>query len=58
MARHEELTRADTQVGEAGMADFSNEKAQRVSKTVAHMRPLGDVEARAWVKYWSSVGLF
>ncbi|KAN0082898.1 hypothetical protein V8E55_008693 [Tylopilus felleus] len=57
MARHEELTRADTQMGEAGMTDFSNEKEQRVSKTVAHMRPLGDVEARAWVKYWSSVGL-
>ena len=58
MARHEELTQSETQVGEAGMADFSTAKAQRVSKTVAHMQPLGDADARAWVNYWSSAGLF
>ena len=58
MARHEELTQSETQVGETGMVDFSTTKAQSVSKTVADMRPLGDVDARAWVDYWSSAGLF
>ena len=58
MARHEELTRSETQVREMGMADFSTAKAQRVSKTVAHMQPVGEVDAHAWVNYWSSAGLF
>ncbi|KAF8550124.1 hypothetical protein OG21DRAFT_1420184, partial [Imleria badia] len=58
MARHEELTQAETQVGEVGMVDFSTSNSQRVSKTVAHMQPVGDVDAHAWVNYWSSAGLF
>ena len=58
MARHEEVTQSETQVGEAGMVDFSTAKAQRVSKSVAHMQLLGDLDARAWVNYWSSKGLF
>ncbi|KAF8552810.1 hypothetical protein OG21DRAFT_1511059 [Imleria badia] len=59
MARHsEELGQAETQVGEAGMVDFSTSKAQRVSKTVARMQAVGDVDAHVWVSYWSSAGLF
>jgi hypothetical protein len=65
MARHEEPTQAETQpkgslqVSEAGgMANFSTAKAQCVSRTLAHMQPVGDLDAHAWANYWFSAGLF
>lgn len=65
MARQEDLAQSEMQlkeplqIGEAGaMGDFSTEKAQRVSNTVAHMKPVGNMDAHAWVNYWSSAGLF
>ncbi|KAG8221462.1 acetyl-CoA synthetase-like protein [Butyriboletus roseoflavus] len=65
MARYEDLAQTETQLKEplrmreaGGMGDFSTTKVQRVSDTVAHMKPVGNVDAQAWVNYWSSAGLF
>jgi hypothetical protein len=65
MAKHEEPIQKAAQskdalkVGEVGgIVDFSIANALRVSKTMEQMQPVGEAEARAWVNYWSSVGLF
>lgn len=60
MARGDELA-AETPgpLGETGgLSEYSTVKAQSVSKTVAHMRPVGATEAYSWVKYWHVKGLF
>ncbi|KAI9458226.1 acetyl-CoA synthetase-like protein [Boletus coccyginus] len=41
-----------------GAADFSTDVAQRISNTVSRMQPVGELEARAWIQYWISKGLF
>jgi len=62
MARNEvELSQTQgsesvTEMG--GAADFSTSEAQRVSNTVSRMRPVGEHEARTWIQYWISKGLF
>ncbi|KAH7890602.1 putative nonribosomal peptide synthetase [Phlebopus sp. FC_14] len=47
---------ADTEAG--GMTRFSTVKSSAVSSTISQMRPLGEVEASSWVRYWESRGLF
>jgi hypothetical protein len=62
MARNDyELSQAQSSgsVFEAGgLVDFSTAEAQRVSNTVLNMQPVGETEARAWIQYWISKGLF
>jgi len=41
-----------------GLVDFSTAEARRVSNTVLKMQPVGETEARAWIQYWISKGLF
>lgn len=41
-----------------GVADISTAEAQRISNAVLTMQPVGVIEARAWVQYWISKGLF
>ena len=62
MARNDDevsRTQSSGSVFEAGgLADFSTTEAQRVSNTVLKMRPVGDADARTWIQYWISKGLF
>ncbi|KAF9223042.1 putative aminoadipate reductase [Gyrodon lividus] len=51
-------TQTATRKEAGGMTDFRTAKSQLVSKTMAQMRPVGAVEARSWVQYWISKGLF
>ncbi|KIK91581.1 hypothetical protein PAXRUDRAFT_149195 [Paxillus rubicundulus Ve08.2h10] len=41
-----------------GMTNFSTNKSQRVSQTMARMQPIGEAEAESWVRYWISKGYF
>ncbi|KAF9223036.1 acetyl-CoA synthetase-like protein [Gyrodon lividus] len=51
-------TQTATRKEAGGITDFRTTKSQLVSKTMAQMRPVGAVEARSWVQYWISKGLF
>ncbi|KAJ7052216.1 putative aminoadipate reductase [Mycena amicta] len=43
-------------VGGSGNIQFSTTQAQRVSQTMANLRPLSADDATRWMGYWSSVG--
>ncbi|KAF8840152.1 acetyl-CoA synthetase-like protein [Paxillus ammoniavirescens] len=45
-------TAGNMEVG--GISSFSVAKSGLVSKTIAQMRPVGEVEARSWIRYWIS----
>ncbi|KIJ09827.1 hypothetical protein PAXINDRAFT_17112 [Paxillus involutus ATCC 200175] len=47
-------TASNMEVG--GISSFSVAKSGLVSKTIAQMRPVGEVEARSWIQYWVSKG--
>ncbi|KAJ7052222.1 putative aminoadipate reductase [Mycena amicta] len=43
-------------IGSSGDIQFSTTQAQRVSPTMANLRPLNADDATRWMGYWSSVG--
>ncbi|KAJ7052223.1 hypothetical protein C8F01DRAFT_998359, partial [Mycena amicta] len=45
-----------TAIGGSGNVQFSTTQAQRVSQTMADLRPLSADDAARWMGYWSSVG--
>ncbi|KAJ7052229.1 putative aminoadipate reductase [Mycena amicta] len=45
-----------TAIGGSGNVQFSTTQAQRVSQTMADLRPLSADDATRWMGYWSSVG--
>ena len=59
MARNDELAQTQGSLGETGgTPEFSTAKSQLVSKTLAQMRSVGEIEAYSWVKYWNAKGFF
>ncbi|KAF8839601.1 putative aminoadipate reductase [Paxillus ammoniavirescens] len=49
-------TQATTKVEAGGIASFSTAKSGLVSEAIAQMRPVGEVEAHSWIRYWISKG--
>ncbi|KZT04547.1 acetyl-CoA synthetase-like protein [Laetiporus sulphureus 93-53] len=44
-----------TEIEVGGLPLFHTEKVESVSPTIAKLRPLGEEDARAWVKYWKNI---